>query len=91
MVLVAVVVKADAFGRFMIPTNICKELRIKQGTKLLLTATPEGLLIVQKLDVEEIARRLESEIAGKDINFLAKSVRQEVNKKIKREYPDLLT
>jgi AbrB family looped-hinge helix DNA binding protein len=87
----AVVVEADASGRIVIPKNIRKELDIKERTKLLLTTTAEGLLLLQKLDVEKIARKLESEVAGKDIDSLVKSVRQEVNKKIKHEYPDLLT
>jgi AbrB family looped-hinge helix DNA binding protein len=87
----AVVVEADASGRIVIPKNIRKELDIKERTKLLLTTTAEGLLLLQKLDVDEIARKLESELAGKDIDTLVKSVRQEVNRRIKRQYPDLLT
>ncbi len=86
----AVVVEADASGRIVIPKNIRKELDIKERTKLLLTTTAEGLLLLQKLDVDEIARKLESELAGKDIDTLVKSVRQEVNRRIKRQYPDLL-
>jgi AbrB family looped-hinge helix DNA binding protein len=85
------VVEADASGRIVIPKSIRQELDIKERTELLLTTTAEGLLLLQKLYVEEIARRLESEIAGRDIDSLVKSVREEVNKKIKHRYPDLLT
>lgn len=86
----AEVVEADASGRIVIPKSIRRELDIKERTKLLLTTTAGGLLLLQKLDVEEIARRLESEIAEKNIDSLVKMVREEVNKKIKHQYPDLL-
>lgn len=86
----AEVVEADASGRIVIPKSIRRELDIKERTKLLLTTTAGGLLLLQKLDVEEIARRLESEIAEKNIDSLVKMVREEVNKKIKHRYPDLL-
>ena len=87
----AMVGEAHASGRIVIPKGKRKELEIKERTKLLCTTTAKEPLLLQKLDTEEIARRLESEIAGKDIDSLVKSVREEVGKKIKHQYPDLLT
>ena len=87
----AEIVEADASGRIVIPKNIRQELDIKERTRLLLTTTAGGLLLLQKLDVEEIARRLESELAGSDIDSVVKSVRKEVNRKIRHRYPDLIT
>ena len=86
----AEVVEADASGRIVIPKSIRQELRIKERTKVLLTNRGEGQLLLQKLDVDELARRLETELAGRDIDTILKTVREEVNKKINVQYPDLL-
>jgi AbrB family looped-hinge helix DNA binding protein len=86
----AEVVEADASGRIVIPKSIRQELRIKERTKFLLTKRGEGQLLLQKLDVDELARRLETELAGRDIDTILKTVREEVNKKINVQYPDLL-
>jgi len=86
----AELVEADASGRIVIPKSIRQELRIKERTKFLLTKRGEGQLLLQKLDVDELARRLETELAGRDIDTILKTVREEVNKKINVQYPDLL-
>jgi len=78
----AEVVEADASGRIVIPKSIRQELRIKERTKFLLTKRGEGQLLLQKLDVDELARRLETELAGRDIDTILKTVREEVNRKI---------
>ena len=51
----------------------------------------EGQILLQKLDVEKIAQRLETELAGKDIDAITEAVRKEINEKIRKRYPDLLT
>ena len=86
----AEVVEADASGRIVIPKSIRQELRIKERTKFLLTKRGEGQLLLQKLDVDELARRLETELAGRDIDTILKTVREEVNRKINVQYPDLV-
>ena len=86
----AEVVEADASGRIVIPKSIRQELRIKERTKFLLTKRGEGQLLLQKLVVDDLARRLETELAGRDIDTILKTVREEVNKKINVQYPDLL-
>jgi AbrB family looped-hinge helix DNA binding protein len=85
----AEIIEADASGRIVIPKSIRLQLHIKERTKFLLTKSGEGQLLLQKLDVDEIARRLEAELAGKDIDSILKRVREEVNRKIKAQYPDL--
>lgn len=83
------VVEADKSGRIVIPKSLREELGIKEKTKFILTKRGEGQLLLQKIDVEEIARRLEEELAGKDIDTIVESIRKEINEKIKVRYPDL--
>jgi AbrB family looped-hinge helix DNA binding protein len=84
------VVESDASGRIVIPKTVRQALGIKGRTRFLLVERGEGQLMLQKLEVDEIARRLEREVAGKDVDAIVRKVREEVNKKIKTQYPDLL-
>ena len=85
----AEVVEVDKSGRIVIPKKIRDELDIKAKTKLILTKRGEGGLLLQKIDVEEIARRLEEELAGKNIDAIVSAIRKEINEKAKVRYPDL--
>ncbi len=83
------VVEADKSGRIVIPKGLREELDIREKTRFILTKRGEGQLLLQKIDVEEIARRLEGELAGRDIDVIVEAIRKEVNEKVKVRYPDL--
>jgi bifunctional DNA-binding transcriptional regulator/antitoxin component of YhaV-PrlF toxin-antitoxin module len=85
----AEIIEADASGRIVIPKSIRVQLHMNERTKFLLTRSGEGQLLLQKLDVDEIARRLEVELAGRDVDGVVTRVREEANRKIKAQYPDL--
>jgi len=86
----AEIVKSDKAGRIVIPKNLRLELGIKEDTAFILTKKGHGQLLLQKLDIKEIALRLEEELAGRDIDAMTKTVRKEINEKIRAAYPDLL-
>jgi len=87
----AEIVEADKSGRIVIPKRLRKELGIKEKTKFILARRGGGQILLQKLDFEEIAQKLEKELAGKDIDAITEAVRKEINEKIRARYPDLLT
>jgi AbrB family looped-hinge helix DNA binding protein len=87
----AEIVEVDKSGRIVIPKRLRKDLGIKEKTKFILARRGEGQILLQKLDVEKMAQRLETELAGKDIDAIAEAVRKEINEKIRKRYPDLLT
>jgi AbrB family looped-hinge helix DNA binding protein len=84
------VVESDASGRIVIPKAVRQALGIRGRTRFLLLERGEGQLVLQRLHVDEIARRLERELAGRDVDSIVRKVKQEVNRKIKNQYPDLL-
>ncbi len=86
----AEVVEADASGRIVIPKSLRRELHIRDGTRFIAAKGGEGQLLLQKLDVDEIARRLEKELAGRNIDAVIRSVRKEIDRKVRERYPDLL-
>lgn len=79
----------DRAGRIVIPKVIRKATGIDAGTKILITVTGEGRIILQKLDVKSIAARLEKELAGEDIDGIASRIRKEISARIRKTYPDL--
>ena len=85
----AEVVESDKSGRIVIPKSLREELNMKEKTRFILTKRGKGQLLLQKIDVEEIARRLEEELAGKDIDTIVRAIRKEINEKIKVNYPHL--
>ena len=84
----AEIVEVDGSGRIVLPKRLREELGIGERTKLMLTRRGDKLVAI-RLDVDELARRLESELSGLDVEGLAKSVRKEINEKIAREHPEL--
>lgn len=83
------IVESDKSGRIVIPKSLREELGIREKTRFLLTKRGKGQLLLQKIDVEEMARRLEEELAGKDIDAIIEAIRKEINEKIKIHYPSL--
>lgn len=86
----AEVVEVDSSGRMVIPKRLRQELRIRERTKFILAKRGEGQLLLQKLDVDEIAQRLEDELAGREIDDIVRAVRKEIHSKVRTRYPDLL-
>jgi AbrB family looped-hinge helix DNA binding protein len=84
------VVESDASGRIVIPKAVRQALGIRGRTRFLLLERGEGQLVLQRLHVDEIARRLERELAGRDVDSIVRKIKQELNRKIKNQYPDLL-
>ena len=85
----AEIVESDKSGRIVIPKSLRDELDIREKTRFILTKRGEGLLLLQKIDVDEIARRLEEELTGRDIDVIVDAIRKEIDGKIKVRYPNL--
>jgi len=85
----AEIVEADRSGRIVIPKSLREELDIGAKTRFILTKRGEGQLLLQKIDIEEIARKLEEELASRDIDAIVEAIRKEIDEKVKVRYPDL--
>ena len=85
----AELVSVDRAGRVVLPKAIRDALGIDEGTKLLVAVGEHGQLVLQKVDVEAIAGRLEKELAGKDVDAIVRKVRKEMRAFARRRYPDL--
>jgi AbrB family looped-hinge helix DNA binding protein len=89
MMVVAEVVSVDKAGRIVIPKAVRKAAGIEDRAKLLIASAGRGRVVLLKLDVEEIAARLEAELTGTDVAALARRIREEVNARIRKAYPNV--
>lgn len=84
----ASVIEPDGSGRVVIPKQVRDELGITPKTQLLLTSNQKGQIIIQKLDIEEITKRLEEELSETQVIQLAQEIRDEINEKASQALPD---
>jgi len=85
----AEIVRIDRSGRVVIPKSVRRELGIKKKDQLLLSIQGKDQLLLQKLDIGSLVEGLKEEMAGKDIDAIVKTVKKEINAKIKALYPNL--
>ncbi len=85
----AAVVSIDKTGRLVIPKELREKLGVEKDTKFLITSGEHGVLMLQKLDAEAIAARLEEELKGVDIDAIVREVRDEINEMVRKRYPKL--
>ena len=85
----AEIVRIDRSGRVVIPKSVRRELGIKKKDQLLLSIQGKNQLLLQKLDIGSLVEGLKEEMAGKDVDAIIKTVKKEINAKIKVLYPNL--
>lgn len=83
----ASIIESDSSGRIVIPKKVRQELGITPKTQLILTSNKKGQILIQVLDLDEISKRLEAELASTPVLELAQEIREAVNEKIRKAYP----
>ena len=85
----ATVVTVDKAGRIAIPKEMRDAQGIEAGAQFLLVEGEEGLLWLQRLKPEDIARRLREELRGVPIDRIVRQVEKEANRIARARYPVL--
>jgi len=85
----ATVVTVDKAGRIVIPKEMRDAQGIEAGAQFLLVEGEEGLLWLQRLKPEDIARRLREELRGVPIDRIVRQVEKEANRIARARYPVL--
>lgn len=81
------VVPVDRAGRIVIPKETREAQGIIPGTKFLLVEGKDGSLWLQRLDPEELARRIHSELGGANLVPLFAKVEAEMEALASSKYP----
>lgn len=83
----ATVVTIDRAGRIVIPKETRESRGLRPGTKFLLVEGKDGRLWLQRLDPEELAKRIEEELADVDLDPLIAGVKEAIQRLAKERYP----
>lgn len=83
----ATVVSIDKSGRIVIPKGTRDAHALEPGTRFLLVEAEDGRLWLQRLDAEELARRVRDELRGVNLKPLIEKVRKEIEALAAERYP----
>lgn len=83
------IVNIDKAGRIVIPGTIRKRLKLNEGAKLLIADVKNDLLIIKKINVEELAEQLEKDFKKIDIDAIVGRVRSDIKEKIRKKHPSV--
>jgi len=81
------VVPMDRAGRIVIPKDTRDAQGIGPGTKFLLVEGKDGSLWLQRLDAEELARRIHNELRGVNLAPLFAKIEAEMEALASSKYP----
>ncbi len=83
--MVEAITTIDKAGRVVIPKEIRERMDLKENSALLLAETGRDVLILKKLDIQQIAKRLRVELKGKNVDEIAGRVERESNEGASKE------
>jgi len=81
------IVSIDKAGRIVIPCILRKKLKLNEDSKFLIADVKKDLLILKKINIEELAQQLEKDFKNIDIDTVVGEVRSDINEKIRKKHP----
>ena len=76
--------KIDKAGRVVIPKESRERAHLGEDAALLVAEAEGGVVILKRLDIEELANRLRRELKGVDVESVAKRVEEQSDERAKR-------
>jgi len=83
------IVNIDKAGRIVIPGILRKKLKLNDSSKLLIADVKNDLLIIKKLNLEELAEQLEKDFKNIDVDTIVGKVRSDIKEKIRKKHPSI--
>jgi AbrB family looped-hinge helix DNA binding protein len=83
------VVTIDRAGRIVIPKETRDAQNIQPGAKFLLVEGSEGQMWLQRLDPEELVKKIRAELRGVDLAPIVAKIKSEMQDLAAREFPAL--
>jgi AbrB family looped-hinge helix DNA binding protein len=85
------IVSIDKAGRIVIPGAMRKMLKLNSGANLLIADVKNDLLIIKKINIEELAEQLEKDFRKIDIDTVVGKVRSDIKEKIRKKHPSVFS
>ena len=84
--MVETVTTIDKAGRVVIPKEIRDKMGLKEDSAILVADSDRGVMILKRLDIEELARSLKQELRGKDVDSIARRIEEGSNARARKEH-----
>ena len=85
------IVSIDKAGRIVIPGTMRKMLKLNDGANLLIADVKNDLLILKKINIEELAQQLEKDFKKVDIDAVVGRVKSDIKEKIRKKHPSVFS
>ncbi|MFA4955638.1 MAG: hypothetical protein WC556_01530 [Candidatus Methanoperedens sp.] len=85
------IVSIDKAGRIVIPGAMRKMLKLNDGANLLIADVRNDLLIIKKINIEDLAEQLEKDFKKIDIDTVVGRVRSDIKEKIRKKHPSVFS
>ena len=85
------IVSIDKSGRIVIPGTMRKMLKLNDGANLLIADVRNDLLIIKKINIEDLADQLEKDFRKIDIDTVVGKVRSDIKEKIRKKHPSVFS
>ena len=82
-------INIDKAGRIVIPGALRKKLNLNESSRLLIADVKNDLLIIKKINMQELAEQLEKDFKNIDIDAVVGKVRSEIKGKIRKKHPSV--
>ena len=87
--MVEAVTKIDKAGRVVIPKEIRARMGLKDDSALHIVEADRGIVVLKKLDIEDLAGKLRQELKKVDLEVIARRVEEESNKRDRKAHKAL--
>ncbi|MCX9014083.1 MAG: hypothetical protein OIN89_04690 [Candidatus Methanoperedens sp.] len=85
------IVNIDKAGRIVIPGVLRKKLKLNENTKLLIADVKNDILIIKKINIEELAEQLEKDFKNIKIDAIVGKVQSDIKEKIRERHPSVFS
>ena len=83
------IVSIDKAGRIVIPGILRKKLKLNESSKLLIADVKNDLLIIKKINIDELAEQLEKDFKKINVDAVVGKVRSDIKEKIRKKHPSI--
>lgn len=83
------IINIDKAGRIVIPGVLRKKLKLNDHSKLFVADVKNDLLIIKKINIEELAEQLEKDFMNIDIDAVIGKVQSDIKDKIRKKHQSI--
>lgn len=79
----------DKAGRILLPACARRRWGWRTGTKFLVLELPDGRIVLDPLDLHQIAKQLDEDLKNIDIDREVKRIKAEIETMMERRHPEI--